>query len=214
MKKAWNPTWIAVIAFFFTLLPGLILMAINYEKLGKPKYKKPLIIFAIISFLLLCYFTAVLSSNYDYLFAIIHLSTPILIIVFQRKLYDDFLDSHESHQTESLRFPAILSFLFIAVFILSLSGYKYFEHLSIKNGVAAAEQFFLDGQFNEAKITLHLLMEKYPEEPIILYNLAAIYRAEHQNDSAKFYLRKLLETSPNHSEAKEVLYNLEYEQYK
>jgi tetratricopeptide (TPR) repeat protein len=211
MKKAWNPIWIAVVSFFFSMLPGLILMAFNYERLGKPNLKKPLIAFAILFFIFLCYLTTAIPKEYDWVFAVIHLGIPILIAYIQKPLYEQFLDASDDHEPESFTLPVIYSFIFLMVFFGGISGYQYYDYVKMRNGILETEHLYLEGKLEEAKAGLFVLHESYPNNSAILFNLATIYESELKKDSAKIYLRKILEFQPNDESVKEALYRLEYE---
>lgn len=209
-QRAWNPVWIAVLGFFFTLLPALILMAINYERLGKPALKWPIIVGASVFFVGLTYLTTFPLKGYEWAFVIIHIGGCITIAVIQKPLYESFLDASEAHQEESFRWPVVYSLFFVAALFGGIGVFEYYHHRRTVNMLQQAEQLYLEGKNNEALQLLLKLHADYPNDEIVLFNLGVIYKENGQPDSAKIYLRQLLKLDPENEEARDMLHRLNF----
>jgi tetratricopeptide (TPR) repeat protein len=210
VKKAWNPVWIAVIGFFFTLLPALVLMALNYERMGKAAYKWPLIILSVLMFLGLALLTTLLSGEYDWIFAVIHLGGCVAIAAIQKPMYESFLDASELHQAERFTLPVLYSFIFVISFLGIFSAYQYWQYHKIKNVLQQAEQYFLEGRGQEAINILNQINQSQPKDKTVLYNLSLIYLNENKPDSARIFLRQLLAQHPEDDDARALLYQANF----
>ncbi|MFN4121742.1 MAG: tetratricopeptide repeat protein [Flavobacteriales bacterium] len=209
-QRAWNPIWIAVLGFFFTLLPALILMAFNYERLGKPGLKWPLIAGSVIFFIGLTYLTTLPLQGYEWAFAVVHIGGCFAIAAIQKPLYESFLDHSDKHQPEAFRLPVVYSLMFVALFFGSIIMYQYVQHIRVVKAIQKVEQFYLEGKNTEAINLLQELNTAYPDDHTILYNLGVIYKENGQADSARIYLRQLLKLNPENEDARDLLYQLNF----
>lgn len=210
-QRAWNPIWIAVLGFFFTLLPALVLMAVNYERLGRPQLKWPLIVGSISFFIGLTYLTTLPLQGYEWVFAIVHIGGCFAIAAIQKPLYESFLDYSDEHQPEAFRWPVVYSLMFVTLFFGGIIMYQYVQHLRVVKAIQEVERFYLEGKNTEAINLLQELNVAYPDDHTILYNLGVIYKENGQADSASIYLRQLLKLNPENEEARALLYQINFE---
>jgi peptidoglycan/LPS O-acetylase OafA/YrhL len=120
-KRFWNPLYIGIITYFCLVLPGVILFAINFEKLGKPRFKLPMIILGCIGFFALLLGWLYLPKEWDTELAIVHMGSSIGIAAWQYSSYRKALDEDENAKVESLFKPALLSILFLIVLFLLIT---------------------------------------------------------------------------------------------
>lgn len=210
-KTVWNPLYIGIISYFCVLLPGLILFAINFEKLGKPQLKKPLLAAGILFFILMLIAWIYLQESYDLVLEAFHIGVPVALAAWQhpayRKLLDD--DTNEIYP-ESLLKPAVLSILFLLLFVGANLGLQWWSHEQLKHRMSEAMQLYDSGSLQQAANQLQELKNDYPGEQLAYINLSITYEAMGKTDSASVILEEWLDIAPDDAQAKEMLYNMRF----
>jgi len=212
MNKPWNPIGIGLLAFFFTFLPGGILMGINYERLNKKHLKTPVIAITVILYILFLWSVIALPDGYNWIFQVIHVGSSIGIALIQRPLYERYRDEHDDEfESSSFLYPIIYSSIFLLVFFGGTIGYSWYEDTQAQKQMAEAQQAYYQGDFEKSANLLKQLMHKNPSVSIYPINLAITYEASGKRDSAIIVLRNFLELFPNDPEVKDKLYKLRYD---
>jgi len=209
MKRIWNPLYIGIITYFCLVLPGVILFAINFEKLGKPNFKKPFLIVGSLFFIALLWAWLYLPESWDTFLAIIHMGSAIGLAAWQYPFYRRFLDNDEG-SVESLFKPALLSVLFL-IFMVSLGlGWNWYQHEKLKEDMNAAMQDYDLGNYIDAVVKLKTIVQDYPYENLAYTNLSITYETMGHKDSAIVVMENWLQQMPEDEQAKERLYQLRY----
>jgi peptidoglycan/LPS O-acetylase OafA/YrhL len=210
-QTVWNPLYIGVLSYFCLLLPGMILFAINFEKLGKPQLKKPVLTGGVLFFLAMLAAWIYLPAGFDWLLETLHIGIPVAMAAWQHPIYRKLLDDDNNEvYAESLLKPAVLSILFLLVFIALTLALKWWSHERLKNRMVEAMQLYDTGSLQEAANHLNLIKTEYPDEQLAYINLAITYEAMGKVDSASVVLEDWLSKAPGDSQAQEMLYNLRF----
>jgi tetratricopeptide (TPR) repeat protein len=209
-NKAWSPLYIGVIAYFCLLVPGIILLGINYEKLGKPRFK--LLTWAVgsIVFTGIALLFVLLPEKLDWLWEIIHISAAIGIAAIQYPLYRKFIEENELNETESLLKPAILSVGFLLVMLIGYFSWQWYSFTTYKTQLSEAEELYNSGEYPKAVQRLKETRDEYPRGRESFVILAMTYEAMGKRDSAIRSLQDWLVISPEDEEVKNKLYDLRY----
>lgn len=210
-KTIWNPLYIAIIAYFCLLLPGMVLFALNFEKLGKPRFKQAFMLAGILFFCFMLAAWMYLPERYDWALEILHIGVPVGIAAWQHPLYRKQIDDDSNEvYPESLLKPAILSILFLLVFVASVLGFEWWRHEQLKKKMATAMELYDTGSLQEAANLLKEIRNNYPGEQLASINLAITYEAMGKTDSAALVLENWLERAPDDAQAREMLYNMRF----
>jgi tetratricopeptide (TPR) repeat protein len=192
------------------LFPGIILLGLNFEKLGKPKLKLLTWFIGSIVFTGLAMLFAFLPEQLDWLWEIIHISAAIGIAAIQYPLYRKFMDEDESNETESLLKPAILSIGFLLVMLIGYFSWQWYSFANYDKQLAAAEELYNSGEYPKAIQSLKNTQTEYPENRESFVILAMTYEAMGKRDSAILTLQDWLAISPKDEEVRNKLYDLRY----
>ena len=124
-ESAWSPNAIAVISFFFTLLPAGIMHAINYERLGHREKKKSTLVWVIVGFIVWIA-VILLMPEFDGSGAGF-LGAQVGIAMYFHRSQQQMFQQHLSRggKKAPLGIPVALSFLWVVIFIGGLSGWYY-----------------------------------------------------------------------------------------
>ncbi|MCB0819848.1 MAG: tetratricopeptide repeat protein [Bacteroidetes bacterium] len=210
-RTVWNPLYIGIIAYFCVLLPGLILFALNFEKLNRPQLKKPVLIAGILFFIFMLIAWMYLPESYDLVLEAFHIGVPVGLAAWQHPIYRRLLDDDTNeYYPESLLKPAVLSILFLLVFVGSNLGLQWWNHEQLKSRMGEAMQVYDSGSLQQAANQLNEIKHDYPGEQLAYINLAITYEAMGKIDSATVVLEEWLEIAPDDAQAKEMLYNMRF----
>lgn len=191
------------------VLPGVILFAFNFERLGKAKLKKPVLIGGILFFIALLWAWLYLPESWDTPLAVIHIASAIGLAAWQYPFYRRFLDNDEG-SVESLFKPALLSVLFL-LFMVSIGlGWNWYQHEKLKKEMNAAMQDYDIGNYKDAVAKLKAVIHDYPFENLAYTNLSITYETMGHRDSAIQVIENWLQQMPDDEQAKERLYQLRY----
>jgi tetratricopeptide (TPR) repeat protein len=210
-STVWNPLYIGIIGYFCLLLPGMILFALNFEKLGKPKLKKPVLAGGVLFFVIMLAAWIYLPASFDWFLEALHIGVPVALAAWQHPIYRKLLDDdHNEVYQESLLKPAVLSILFLLVFISLTLALQWWSHEQLKKKMTEAMQLYDTGSLQEAANHLREIKKEYPAEQLSYINLAITYEAMGKTDSATAVLEEWLLKAPEDSQAQEMLYNMRF----
>jgi Tetratricopeptide repeat len=203
-RAPWSPTGIALISVLFSPLPGGILHALNYSRLGQPGRQGLALTSNLITtaILFLAFFFA--SGRFQFLVLIV----SILIAAYFYKSQEHLFRQYRSTggQKASLLLPAVLSV--IAPVILAL-GLSYAEDLRYQARFKEALRMMEAGKYAEAERGFRACQEAYPDDVASYWNLAVIYDRSGDLGRAKQELKAFLAKDPGSKEVREYLGRLE-----
>lgn len=210
MKRIWNPLYIGIITYFCLVLPGIILFAINFEKLGKPRLKLPMLIVGGLGFIALVWAWLFLPKEWDTPLAVIHMGSAIGLAAWQYPSYRKFIDEHEDVKVASLFKPALLSVMFLIMMVSIGLSWTWYQHEQLKKAMQVAMDDYDVGNYKDAVGKLKMIINEYPMESLAYTNLSITYETMGHPDSAILVLENCLEKMPEDAAAKERLYQLRY----
>jgi hypothetical protein len=113
----WSPRAIGWITFLFTFLPGGVMLALNWDRLGQPEKKVPTLLAVIAGFFAFCGALFFVPDNpvTDRLFNVVNVAVAITFWRLQKDLFDE----HEAKGGAKGRIlvPVLLSFLWVVLFV-------------------------------------------------------------------------------------------------
>lgn len=207
----WNPRGIALITFFFSILPGGILHALNYERLGRSELKRNNLITNTLSAVAL----VVAALTFDLprlLIFVINVGYAIYFQISQESLFRQHLAG--GGKKASLVLPgaaSLLSLVPLLTLMLVLGNSYQVTHFERQFGRAV--QLLKDERYAEAEQMFKECQEYYPEDTAIYWNLAIVYHETGRIDEAKGQLERLLEIDEDADDAKDYLEELTEEQF-
>lgn len=132
-REPWNPSIIAILSLFFSIIPGSILHSLNYERLGASYEKKNTYLTNIFLVFLLLFFCLsyelILASTFNFIVSLYFYKS-------QAPLYKNHLA--ESGSTGSIKFPLIFSIVLSILFYTTayLVDYAtYYDDYQLQNYV-------------------------------------------------------------------------------
>jgi len=207
--KAWNPVYLAVMAFFLTIIPAAFLCGLNMKRMGKPKWFYPIILAAIILFGFELYLTAVVKENQVWMIQVYHLSLALAVSIPQKKLYEKQLDD-ELIEEASFTKPILGGIVFVAIMLSSYYGWLFIQHRQLNAKMGSAMEDYNQGDYENARKKIMEIKKDYGDYAEVYYNLAITLDRENKTDSAILIMKEWLEIAPNDSAAKELLFQLNY----
>ena len=206
--KAWSPLYIGIISFFCFILPGVILMGLNYEKLGRSDLKKRTWLVGSIGFVILFVLFLLLPPQYDWLTTALHIGTAFVIAAIPYPLFVKARENNPNWKTQPILKPALISLLFVIIPVLGIifrNEYLLKKELRL---LKISKEFFDQKEYHKAIGTLKLVREINPQQQLSYINAAIAYEATGERDSAKLILKEWLEIAPDDFEARELLAKL------
>lgn len=205
VAKPWSPLYIGVIAYFCLLLPGVLLMGLNYRRMRLPlKARYSLIIGVPVSLLYLALLLK-LPESADTALNIAQVALALLVAGIPYADYRKYHAKHPGLSNASLWKPVLLSITFpVAV----LGGdYLYAEHREgeKKQLLERALQEYNSAQYDEAIATLRIVRSDFPAERLGYINTAIAFEALGQRDSAVVQIQNWMKRAPNDTEAQAML---------
>jgi tetratricopeptide (TPR) repeat protein len=204
LSKPWNPAGIALISVLFSPRPGGILHALNYARLGRPKWRNLALVSNLITTTILFVAVFVAPTRMHVLIW----ATSLFIAAYFYKSQDQLFRQHKSTggQTASLLVPAILSIVVPILLAVSLS---YVEFVHYRAKLKDAVRLMEAGELLKAEDELRDFQAAYPDEMASYFNLALIYEKSGDAEKAKQELRKFLAKHKQSQEVREYLDRLE-----
>jgi tetratricopeptide (TPR) repeat protein len=183
------------------LVPGGVLHALNYARLGYPQKKKmALISNATIAILIL--FLSVSTELPHLFFLVINLAYAGYFYKSQDSLFDRYIK--KGGIKGSIVGPVISSILITALIVGFSFGYSYLKAMEYDKAVSLMN----DGKYIEAEKMIKLYKKYDPKEESTYYNLSLIYQATNRRDLAISELKDLLKLNPKNSEAQSLMNEL------
>lgn len=203
-RLPWSPTGIALITLLFSPLPGGILHAMNYARLGQPERTRLALASNLVTTTIL-FFVAFYAERS--LRAVIWLAAMVIATYFY-KSQDKLFRRHRSAggQKASLLLPGTLS---VVVPVILALGLTYAEDTRNQRSFEEAVRLVEEGKNIEAEREFRAYQRVYPDDIASYWNLALIYERSGNIERAKQELRIFLTRSQNTQEVQEFLDRLE-----
>lgn len=205
VARPWSPLYIGVIAYFCLLLPGVLLMGLNYRRMRLPlKARYSFVIGVPISLLYL----ALLLKLPESADAALNVARVVLAFLVAGLPYIDYRKYHATHPGLSnapLWKPVLLS---VAFPVAVLGGdYLYAEHREKEKQqlLERALQQYNSAQYDQAIATLRIVRSDFPAERLGYINTAIAFEALGRRDSAEVQIRRWMKRAPNDTEAQAML---------
>lgn len=206
----WNPLYIGVISYFCLLVPGLVLMWMNFRRMGVPKKAR---LTAIIGTPILLAVVAIyifVPKEFDEWVGALHISLAVLVGAIPYWDYRKLMDANPSHKSASLLKPVLLSVLFPLGLLAAWYGYARFQEERRIEMLKASMEAYQKNDFRSALQLLNEVKSEFPEERLAFVNSAIVYEALAKPDSAAWSIDQWLKIAPNDEEAKEMLERFRY----
>jgi hypothetical protein len=203
-RPPWNPTGIALISVLLSPLPGGVLHALNYDRLGQPKRRRLALTSNLITTTIL--FVAVFATpNRSH---VLIWAASLFIAAYFYKSQDKLFREHKSAggQTASLLVPGLLSVVVPVLLGISLS---YVEFVHYRTELRDAVRLMKVGELHKAENKLREFQRANPDEMASYWDLALIYERTGDLDKAKHELRTFLVEHKQSREVQEYLDRLE-----
>jgi tetratricopeptide (TPR) repeat protein len=184
------------------MLPGGILHAINYERLGQPRKKNSALLSTVLMFVFL-FLLSLLSQLPHLFFLVINLAYAGYFFKSQDTLFQRHIE--QGGKKGSLTAPIILSVLTTALVVGISFTYDYFKTLAYEKAVA----MMTDGKYSEAENLFQSYKKYEPKEEATYYNLALIYQKTERPALARAELEALLRLNPADTDARSMMNELE-----
>ena len=219
-RAAWSPTAIVWACLLFSVLPGGIMYALNFERLGQPQKKKTALL-GVIAFCFVFYgilFAAAFkpelfpSFNEKMLRALSAAGTFGMARIFylqQKPLFIRHLQ--QGGKKASVWPPIVWSVATITVVGIALVGYFIWQVNRDEQEFSRGYALMQKGKYDEAEKIFKSYQDKYPDETPAYMNLALIYADEAKLPQAKQELTELLRLDPKDKDAKDLLKDVEDE---
>jgi MORN repeat variant len=202
-KTAWNPRAIGWLGFFFTFFPAGIMLAFNWEKLGKPEKKRPTIFFTTLFFTIYLILLVWFLDVPVYVSLLLYLIMSIGFYRSQRKLYKDFI--RKGGKKESFKKPIWIGIGSLVGVLILFGGIGAIEGLKLKKKYDQGIEYYNIGQFEKAKEIMSELADDEIYEASALYALCCIALAEGEIDHSFLLLRNLTFIAPDDLNVKLLL---------
>jgi hypothetical protein len=147
-QGAWSPNAIGFITLFCTFLPGGILWALNYSRLGQPDKTRPRMIGVIIGYLAMWTLAFLEIENADVARAVdvviraIHPALGFLFYQQQKDLFKQHIDS--GGKKASILLPTLLSIAFLVTVIIGILLAAYGSKILQQGFSAPFDNFVAD----------------------------------------------------------------------
>jgi hypothetical protein len=209
--RPWSPFHLGLISYFCIIVPGGLLFAENYRRLGFPARKRPFQVISIGWFLLFMVSAATLPGHYYWVTELLHLLFPVGMILLQNPIYQKWREAtDDAVPLASLQRPLLLSVLFALLLFAGIAGRDWYLQHRLEQEMQFAHDAYLSGNYDDALKRLHELEQEYPGERLVYINIALAFEGAGKRDSAIFYLQRWLRKHPDDAETQELLYNLRY----
>lgn len=208
VARPWSPLYIGVIAYFCLLVPGVLLMGLNYRRMKLPvKARYSLMIGVPIALVYLALLLK-LPESADNVLNIVQVALALLVAGIPYADYRKYHAKHPGLSNASLWKPVLLS---IAFPVAVLGGdYLYAEHRDAEKQqlLESALLQYNSENYTDAISTLRIVRSDFPSERLGYINTAIAFEALGQRDSAVAQIRNWLEIAPNDTEAQTILNQL------
>ena len=205
VARPWSPLYIGVIAYFCLLLPGVLLMSLNYrrmQQLSKARYSLLIgVPLSVVYLGLLVY----LPESADWALKAAQMALAFGLAAVP---YNDYRNYHAKYPglvNASLIKPALLSL----IFPLTILGgdYLYSRHREHEKQqmLSVALEAYRSERYREALNTLKAIRREFPAERLGYINSAIAYEAVGQKDSARILVVDWLKQAPNDEDARALL---------
>jgi tetratricopeptide (TPR) repeat protein len=202
VRAPWGPTGIALITILFSPLPGGILHAINYARLGQPERKSLALSLNLITA------TIIFLASFYAERSTLGLAASITVAVYFYKSQDELFRRHRAAggQRASLILPVILSLLGLITLVV---GFSYAENVRYEKEFDEAIGLMEEGKIAEAERGFRAYQKAFPDDMASYWNLALLYEESGDIEKAAQELRVFITRNPNSQEVQEYLDRLE-----
>ena len=200
--RPWSPSVISLITALFSILPGGILHAMNYARLGYPQKKRLVLVSNIIMSVFLIFLSLLTNMHYLF-FLVINLAYAGYFFKSQDSIFQNHIE--KGGKKGSLIGPMILSVLTTGLIFGASLGYDHLKSMDYEEAVV----MMTAGKYDEAEKLFQSYKKYSPKEESTYYNLALIYQETERFDLAIAELKTLLRMNPKDTEARSMLRELE-----
>jgi len=201
---AWSPTGIALITVLFSPLPGGILHALNYARLGRPELRRLTLAVNLLTTTLLF----LVAFFADRPLRLLTWAASIMIAAYFYKSQESLFRGHRAAggPRASLLLPGVLSIVVPVILALALSyGQDSHYERRFDKGLKLMEE----GKLTQAEREFRAYQEVNPDDMASYWNLAVIYERSGDVGKAKQELKAFLARNPTSQKAQEYLATLE-----
>jgi tetratricopeptide (TPR) repeat protein len=206
----WNPLYIGVISYFCLLVPGLVLMWMNFRRMGLTQKARYTAIIGVPMLLAVLAIYIWVPKEYDDWVGALHISLAIVIGAIPYRDYRRLMDENPQQKPALLIKPALFSILFPLGLLAAWYGYARFQEEHRIEMLTASMDAYQKNDFRNALNLLNDVKEDFPEERLAFVNSAIVYEALQKPDSAALSIEQWLKIAPNDEEAKEMLERFRY----
>lgn len=190
-KKPWNPIHFLWIGIFFSFLPSGIMYALNSERLGDPKRKKPVFIAVVVGFVILVSVPFIMPT-FGQACLILNGSIVTALYFSQKDLFKKHIAAGGGRA--SIKVPLILSFLLAFTYAGIGLGVEFYQQSQTSDVLQDLQekmsliQMINEQKYDIAEPRLIKYEEDHPEDTDTYWNLAILYL---QTDRLQLALRQL-----------------------
>ncbi len=195
-KGVWSPYLLAAVAVLLSILPALVLFAINYGRYGFPKKRfQWFCIIVLIAPIIIALDYISPEWTIVRMFAL-NVAGIWLMYSQQIGLYQDWkLQKRPQGSGWQASFIVLATLiLFFCIYLIPIPQQDYLAYDLLESG-----------RYEEAEQTLLQSKEDYPADTDIRFNLTYLYEETDRLDQAKAELIELLKIDPQNSEAQEFM---------
>lgn len=202
--RPWSPLYIGVIAYFCFLLPGIILMGLNFRRMGNLGAARRSFFIGIPAFLLLLLLFIYAPAAFDGYLEATHIAAAFLIAAIPYPAWNSFRKRQPDVQAASLLRPALWSILFLAALLGGNYAWIQSQHARREALLLQAKSAFDRGEWDASLRILKEVREVFPDERLGYVNSAIAHESAGRRDSARVYLDMWLNKAPEDAEAQEM----------
>lgn len=206
----WNPLYIGVISYFCLLVPGLVLMWMNFRRMGLPRKARFTIIIGIPMLLAVLAIYIWVPKEYDDWVGALHITLAVVIGAIPYQDYRRLMDENPHQKPALLIKPALLSILFPLGLLAAWYAFASFQEEKRVEMLTASMDAYQKNDYRNALNLLNEVKAEFPEERLAFVNSAIVYEALQKPDSAAWNIEQWLKIAPNDEEAKEMLERFRY----
>lgn len=204
-KPPWNPKAIGFITFFFSFLPGGIMLALNYERLGQPEKKMPTLLAVIVGFVVFMTIIFMLpeESAFDRLFHWLNIAIAVTFGNLQKGTFESYM---ADGGTKASPWPAAgLSFMGVVAIVVAFGAWAFWDVSRDEARFETARTHMQAGEYDQAEAIFLEYAEKYPEEAGTYFNLASIYLSQGRLEEARKYAAEYHRLVPDDPEGEALM---------
>ncbi len=207
-RRPWNPLAILLVSLFCTPLPGGILHALNYSRLGRPAQVRPTLISNVLMALIIVFigYRSSMMARPDYQMKLLGLFLTVVVSIhFYRSQVRTFrAQLAQGGRSGGWVTPCLVGIVSACVLLAGDFGIQYMQLREFDRGVSLLEA----KQYAEAEQIFERYKKDDPTMADAYYNLAIVYANSGRDQLAVQELQNYLKLSPFDGEARRFLESL------